>query len=234
MDTWRFFTGMPKSTGMDPFRQTRLLFAEVRQSQWLALGAPIAILATYGLFLALAFSPNPEVSIEALPTLEEMCVILPPLGAALWGYLCVGSVFERGRDILRVRDRHYLTKSVIRAAVPLLLLVSASAGVTSLLVPEFSTEIMLLALRAMSWSLLCIVMIAFTSYVFAAAFIGFAASLMLILFAYGIHLGWLVYNPSWLRPGDGADSLNHALVIAVAGLLLLLMLFIWERMQARL
>ncbi|KUK47222.1 MAG: hypothetical protein XD74_2175 [Actinobacteria bacterium 66_15] len=218
---------------MKPLRHVRLLFVEVKQSQWLALVAVVLILATYWIFLALALSPKPEISTKALPAFEGMCVILAPLGAALWGYLCVGRVFEEGRDVLCVRDRHHVTKAAIRAAVPLLLLVSASSGTTSVLVPEHSTGIMLLALRVMSWSVLCIAMIAFASYAFSAAFIGLAASLMTIVFAYGIHLGWLVYNPSWLQPGGTTDSLNHALIIAVAGLLLTAVLFFWERRRVR-
>jgi len=218
---------------VDLFRPTRLLFTELKQSQWLALGAPFAILASYGLFLALILSPDPEVSSRALYTLEEMSVVLPPLGATLWGYLCVGSVFDQGRDVLHVRDRHFLTKAVIRAGVPLLLLVAICSGMTALLIPEFSAEIMLLAPQVMSSCMLCVVMVAFASYVFSAAFIGLTASLMFVLTSYGMYLGWFAPFPLWPIPGGGADPLNTALVIAVAALLLQLVLFVCETKQAR-
>lgn len=218
---------------MSPLRHARLLFAEVKQSQWMALGAVAVIIATYWIFLALALSPHPEVSNAALPALEGMSVILPPLGAALWGYLCIGRVFEGGRDVLHVRDRHYVTKAGIRASVPLLLLLCVSSGTIAVLVPQYSTEIGLLALRVVSWSVLCVAMVAFTSYALSAAFIGFATSLTAIVIAYGIHLGWLVYNPSWLRPGSVTDSLNHALIIAAAGALLMSALFVAELRRVR-
>lgn len=218
---------------MGTFRHARLLFTEARQARWLALAAPIATLATYGIFLSLALSPYPEVSSEALPTLEAMCVVLPPVGATLWAYLCVGMVFEEGRDILRVRNRHHVSKAAIRAASPLLLLASACASITAAIVPEYAAEIALQALRVMSWTVLCVMMVAFAASLFSAAFIGLTASLMTIICAYGVHVGWLVYSPSWLRPSGPADSFRHAAIIAVLGLVLASTLFLFEEKQAR-
>lgn len=214
-------------------RQARLLFAEVKQSQWLALaGSAIALLATYGTFLSMVFSPDPEVADRAIFTFQGISAFLPPLGATMWAYLCVGSVFERARDVLYAKNRHHLTKAVIRNVVLLLFLVFACSATTSFLAPQYSADIIGITLRIIASSVLCIGMIALASYVFSVAYLGLAASLMFVLFSYGAHLGWFSGPPFWLMSGEGVD-LNNVLTLAVIALALQAALFVLETKRVR-
>jgi hypothetical protein len=180
----------------------------------------------------LCFTPNPAIAEQALPTLEEMCSILPLLGASLWGYLFTGNLFEKGREIFLIRDRHFLSKTALRAMMPLLFLILVSSGISSLLASEYFVEIMLLALQVIASSIFCVTIISLFSYVGNTASVGFALSLFWTVLFYGAHLGWFFTLPAWLSPQEEFASPAHSITIALLATLLFLILYLCEKSRA--
>ena len=213
-------------------RQIQLLFLELKQTGWLSLVTPLLVALTFLLMLHLSLSTGQEVGADIFATINGASVILPAVGAILWGYFYAGNVFERSTQVFFSKDTHYLTRITIRAFVSLLSFILASSGIVLLLAQEHTREIIFLTLRIISVSALVIGLISISAYLFRAASVGVSVSLFFILYSCGAYFGWIP-APMWLIPKGGEESLGYTIATASAAITILLSLSICEKIAKK-
>jgi len=194
---------------------------------------PTLFFMPFGAFFLFHFSSIPSMREQALFVIDEMLMILPPMGAVLWGYLFSGNVFERARSSFLIRGRHYLSAILMRASLPLLLFVVGCVGMSALFAPESIGEIISLALRTVTLVVLILTIIMLCSYFGNAAFVGVVLATVVTLFLYGANLGWLFVLPRWSTIEGGYDFVAYILSALTLASLLLIMLVCGERWVRR-
>lgn len=205
-------------------QQLQLLYLEIRQSGWTAVIAPLLVVLPFGIFLVLYLLADRELLGIAFFLLDGLLIALPLVGAALWGHLFMGNIFERSRHSFLASNAHYVSKAFVRSSMPLLFASFLSASVTALFAVEYMREIAFLAFRAGSLIVVCIAVISLCSYLFEGAYIGVAAAMVFMLLSSGAYTG-LSLLPVWLTPRGGEASLGYSrLMFAVAAILLLTLL----------
>lgn len=201
--------------------QLTLLRLELKQSGIATLIVGILIVSPYVLFLAFYLSSNPSIKESAPLVLNETAIVLPPLAAALWGYLFAGTIFERSKGIFLILNRCYLSEALIRSSLLLLVPTLICGGFSIFVAPEHFKEVGFIALRIVAASAICLLLVVLLSYFTKTAFVGFVMAVAFVLFSYGVYLGWLFGLPSWLVLSGGYDSLSYSFfALSLSGILL--------------
>lgn len=173
----------------------RLVVDNAKQSSWLVITSLAITTGTIIVFLLLYFSPFCEARIQAMNMLAQMSLVLLPLSACMWAFAITAGVFEKARDVLLIKNKHFLSKTLLTAFLINAALITLMTVLSCLLAKDMANEIILLMLRAICISGLYMDFVALSSYFIRIPFIGLTVSLYCILLAYANYLGWIRLLP---------------------------------------